>query len=343
MIETAVISPNAKVSVLEYSRLTNRALSSSKKTLLDLNSNERAFLSSGGAKYGVIDYEGAGEMATVARMTMYAEDGAVLWLVSHHPANDLVPLESGGAVAMHRNINVLDNFIYFFDTQGSLLKEMKIPALGEVKASKAGSRILVNSGKRGTLLCDDRGNILAEMGSAYRTALSNDGLWVALLYGSEFRVFREGALILNGELNGEIIRGASFAADSRILAAFTDHSFYLLSIPEGRILSSQQLDVGGQLSFTSVEMSPDGGLTATGVERDLGPGVVGPQRHPDGEIRLYDRSGNLLYRKQITYSHWNTTTPRVHFSADGKTLVVLTRDEVIKAPVSNLTTKGGAR
>lgn len=92
-----------------------------------------------------------------------------------------------------------------------------------------------------------------------------------------------------------------------------------------------------------MDLTDDAKCIAVGVERDLGESIKGPERHPEGEVRLYNRDGSICYQMGVSYSRWNTTTPRVKFSADGNRLLVLTRDEVMRAPVASLGGKGGER
>lgn len=342
-IESATIGHGGEVCVLEQLRFSRLSPYGAVPFTRELPLNERFFLSAHGSKYASIVYQGEKEMINAARMSMFSSDGRELWSLSHHPLNEVFPLESGGAVAAQRNINMLENQLYFFSPKGKLHKQLAVPALGEVMANSSGDRILVNSGTRGALLFNAVGELLSELGSAYRMSFSSDGRWVALLNGPELRLFYEGKPTYIGELGGEIVRGAAFSPENTLMAAFTDHAFFLMKNPGGKVLLQRQLDARGELSYTSVDLSENGEYIALGIERDLGPDVKGPQRHPEGEVLLYDRDGNILHRMGLKYSHWNTTTPRVRFSADGEQLLVLTRDEVIRATLEDLCRKGGVR
>jgi hypothetical protein len=337
-IINAVTSPAGKISIMEQTRFVR-----SSSEALDFSAKLRYFSSAGGTKYASMMYLAGGEYPTAAKMTVYSESSAELWSLSQQKLNDLVLLESGGAVGMNRNINLPENQVIFFDQKGARLKEISIPALGEVKAALTGDRVIINSGTMGALLYNSAGEKIADLGSAYRTSFSDDGRWLAILNGAKLTIFHEGTPTCAVNLGGEIIRGAVFSRDNASVAAFTDHALFLLRNPDGQVVLQRQLDAAGQLSFTSIDISSRDEIIATGVERDLGAEVKGPERHPEGEVRLYDLSGGVIYSRQIAYSHWNTTTPRVKFSANGAQLMVLTRDEITLAEVRDLTGKGGVR
>jgi len=342
-IECAVMGPEGEICVLGQLRFQRSYPGEKADIIEELELNKRVFISAGGGKYASILYEGQGEGVSAARLTLYKLDGRELWSVSHQPLNDVVSLESGGAVGIYRNINVLVNDLYFFSGNGALLRRLSIPALGEVKASPSGDRILVNSGRRGAILFEANGEEMAELGPAYRMFFSDDGRWVAILYGPDLTIYREGKATYTGQLGGEIIRGVRFSTDNSVIAAITDHAFFLLKNPGKNVILQRQLDPAGQFSYTSVDVTRGGELIALGIERDLGSQVKGPERHPDGKVILCRIDGRIVYQKSVSYSRWNTTTPRVKFSADGRQLLVLTRDEVIKATVADLCAEGGVR
>jgi len=342
-IESAALSSAGDVCVLEQLRFTRIASGTADVQQRDLPLSERIFLSPSGSVYASITYEGEQDMANAAILTLYGSNGQALWSLAHHPLNDVYPLESGGAITVSRNINLPKNDVYFFSPQGRLLQRLALPAVGEIKVSPSSDRILINSGVDGAILCDAAGNELARLGPTYRMFISNDGGWVAILYGPKMTLFHQGRATYTGELGGEIVRGIAFAPDNALLAAFTDHAFFLMKNPGGDVLLQRQLDAQGDLSFTSVDLTRDATCIAVGVERDLGESIKGPERHPEGEIRLYNRDGGICYQVGVTYSRWNTTTPRVKFSEDGSQLLVLTRDEVMRAPLASLCGKGGER
>lgn len=342
-IEAAVAGPDGGVCVLEQWSFIRSMPEEAQPIIMELSPSQRIFLSAGGTKYASIAYEGAGELPQAAQVAVYTSAGQALWNVSNHPLNDVILLDTGGLVGVQRNINVLDNAVYFFGSGGKLLAEVSLPALGEVLAAPSGDRILANSGTRGTLLFDNTGTVLSEMEPAYRMTFSQDGRWTAILYGPKLKVYHEGVATYVGSLGGEIVRGAQFSPENSFIVAFTDHALFLLKNPGGEVLLQRQLEANGELSYTSADVIRQGALIAVGIERDLGSGVKGPERHPDGQVLIYRKNGDVCYRMPVTYTRWNTTTPRVQFSDDGARLLVLTRDEVIQADVAELCGKGGAQ
>jgi len=346
-IESATQGAAGDVCILERVRFTHLNPATSERVLRELPMAERVFLSPGGNIYASIIYEGQKDMANASQLIIYSVDGRKMWSIYHHPANDVYPLDSGGAIAVIRNINApiggVESNVFFFSPNGELLKQVSIPAPGEVKASPSSDRILINSGIEGAILFDSAGEELARLGSVYRMSLSQDGRWVAILYGPKMSLYHEGQPIYVGELGGEIVRGASFAPDNRLVAAFTDHAFFLLKNPGGQVILQRRLDLDGEFSYTSIDLTLNASCIAVGVERDLGSNIKGPERHPEGKVLLYNRDGRVCYQMSESYSRWNTTTPRVRFSPSGDQLMVLTRDEVMRAPLGALCVKGGER
>jgi len=339
-IEAAALSPSGEVCILEQLRFTRILPGTAPAEVRDLPQAERIYVSPSGVVQASLVYEGVKDVANAARLSV-SRGGQTLWSLEDHPLNDIVPLESGGAVAVSRNLNLPKNSVYFFSPQGQLLKQIELPAVGEIKSSLTGDRILINSGVDGALLYDASGNQIAQLGSCYRMFFSDDGRWTAILYGPKVNLFVDGRAAYAGDLGGEIVRGVAFSPDNAQFATFTDHALFLMKNLGGEVLMQRQLDALGEWSFTSVDLTKDASCIAVGLERDLGSSVIGPDRHPEGEIRLYNLDGSICYQKGLTYSRWNTTTPRVQFSADGNRLLVLTRDEVLRAPVGSLCGTGG--
>ncbi|MFH1736030.1 MAG: hypothetical protein ABIE92_15095 [bacterium] len=341
-IQAMSLLTDQRVMIAEEMRLITVQKDSNPQAV-NFAANERCFVASDGSCYAVIRYEGGADVVSAAMVTLFRSDGQPQWTIGKHLMNDIVPLRNGGAVAAHRNISIKQNFVYFIDSSGRIVKQIEIAALGQIMASPTGDRILISSGVEGALLFDHQGVMISKLDEAYRMAFSDDGRWCALLYGPNVKIYNEGTPVYAGNLGGELPRGVSFNGDNSRLAAFTDHGLFILSIPSGKILMQRQLDTNEQLSFSSIDIMADGSLIAAGVERDLGSSVKGPERHPDGEIRLYDPKGTMLHQQPISYTAWNTTTPRVRFGNDDENLFVLTRDEVLQAAVTDLSGKGGVR
>jgi hypothetical protein len=309
----------------------------------DLPMMERRFLSPSAGTYASIVYEGSADQPEAASMTIHRADGSVQWAMSHRFLNDVYPANSGAAVAVARAIGILENRVYFFSPQGELVKQVDLPAVGEILVNSASDRVLINSGTQGSLLFDMQGNQLAKLGPAHGLTFSPDGRWAAVLYGPQVNLFRDGKATYTGEPSGEIVRGVVFSNDNAHVAMYTDHALVVMENPSGKILMQNHLETDGPFLYTSIALTVNGGCLAAGVARDLGPSVLGPERHPDGQIRLYNLDGSVCFQKDVAFQHWNVTTPRVSFSADGKYLLVLTRDEVKRAPLASLGCKGGEK
>mgnify|MGYP005834492333 CR=1 FL=1 len=342
-IESAVWSASGEIFVLEPSRFTRLSPDHSGANSRDLPWTQRISLSPLGRVYALITYEGVKEELNAAELTLYSMKDEPIWSVSHHVLNDIYPLDDGAAVAVRRNINILENTLFFFSAKGAILRSFELPAVREIWTSPTADRVLVNSGREGAILYTAAGEELLRCGPAYRAAFSRDGRWLAVLYGKKVTIFHNSKATYTGEMGGEIVRGASFSPDNSRFVAFTDHALYLLKNPGGEILLQRLLDPDSQLSFTSADVSPESGYIVAGIERDLGESVVGPERHPDGLIVIYRGDGVECRRDAVVYSRWNTTTPRVIFSHEGSQILVLTRDEILTASLQNLCAEGGAR
>lgn len=339
-IVAASLSPAGDLMVQEQLRFT-KVNPIGQANAQDLPMSQRIFLSPSSGAYASISYEGPQDLPSAAALTVYRANGGELWTLSHHLLNDVYPFNSGAAVAVARNNSVLENQVYFFSAKGKTVKELTLSAVGEIRISPSDDRVLINSGVEGLLLFDTQGNQLADLGPAYRWNFSRDGRWVAVLYGPRMSLFHDGQATYVGEPSGEIVRGASFSPDNAHLAAFSDHAVVVLENPSGKVLMQEHLDMEGQFSFTSIDLTRDAACVVTGVERDLGESVQGPERHPDGQVRLYNLKGSICFQENVSYRHWNTTTPRVSFSPDGQSLMLLTRDEIRRAPLGSLCREGG--
>jgi len=341
-LQTISLLPDQKVMIkeeLSLIKLNDQNVSDH----LSFANNERCFVAENGACYAVIGFEGNADVVSAAAVRMYTSDGSLLWTMERHQLNDLIVLPDGGAVAAHRNINIKSHPVFFINSSGSLIRQIKVPSLGQILASPTGDRILINSGTEGAFLYDKEGDLLARLDNAYRMSFSDDGRYCALLYGPNLKIYHDGSLVYESSLGGELPRGISFNGDNTQIAAFTDHHLFLLAIPSGKVLLERQLDPSDQLSFTSVDLTSDSKFIAVGIEHDLGSSVKGPERHPDGMVRLYNATGDILLTKEVSYSAWNTMTPKVKFDSTDKNLYVMTRDEVLKTSVVDPTVKGGVR
>ncbi|HEX7343273.1 MAG TPA: hypothetical protein VF398_03355, partial [bacterium] len=166
-IEAATLTTSGQVCVLEQLRFTRIAAGSVEAQVRELPMAERIYVSPSGAIQASITYEGVKDIANAAQMTV-SRDGQQLWSLEHHALNDVFPLESGGAVGVNRNINLPLNSVYFLSPHGELIKQLELPAVGEIKTSLSGDRILINSGVEGSLLYSAAGDEIARLGTAYR-------------------------------------------------------------------------------------------------------------------------------------------------------------------------------
>ncbi len=342
-IESAVWDVSGDILILEQAKFTRLFSPQLNANSRDLPWSQRVSLSPGGRVYALITYEGVKEELNAAELTLYTAADVPIWSLSHHELNDIYPLDDGAAVAVRRNINIPENTLYFFSAGGEILRRFELPAVREIWTSPSADRILVNSGRDGAILYSASGEELLRCGSAYRASFSRDGRWLAVLYGNKVTIFHDARATYTGEMGGEIVRGVSFAPDNSCFVAFTDHALYLLKNPGGEVLRQHVMDVDSQLSFTSADVSREGAYIAAGIERDLGESVIGPERHPDGMVVIYRGDGVECCRRAVSYSRWNTTTPRVVFSHDGSQILALTRDEIITAPLEKLCAEGGER
>jgi hypothetical protein len=271
-IETAAFTQTGAAMVQEQLRFT-QVNSSGQPTVQDLSAEKRMFLSPSGETYASINYEGVKDDAEAAALTLYRPGGTVQWTVSHHLLNDVYPANSGAAVAVARNINVLENRVYFFSAQGKQIQELMLPAVRDIQVSASDDRVLINSGTRGLLLFDLQGQHLANLGPAHGWAISSDGRWVVALYGPKMTFFHEGQATYTGEPSGEIVRGVSFSPDNAHLAVYSDHALVVYENPSGKVLLQENLEVSEQYLFTSVALTRGGDCIGTGLARDLGESV----------------------------------------------------------------------
>jgi hypothetical protein len=84
------------------------------------------------------------------------------------------------------------------------------------------------------------------------------------------------------------------------------------------------------LSWTSIDLASDGGWLVAGVARSLGLSAPVASRHPDGEVRAYDASGNLIHRAPMEFPAWNIWTPTIKLDQTGTEATVTTRRAIYR-------------
>ena len=295
------------------------------------SAGEVLFLSDEGWFIGVATYrEGAADFAPTASFELRDRTGKVLWRTGPTEDVNYVISKGGTVVGMSLNINVPQhNRLHFYNTDGTQAAEVEVPYLESGRFDPEGGVFLALSTAEGLKAFDPSGTELWTVQGARMFAAAPGGERVAVLGDGWLSVVHNGSQIASIPLDEILVRRIAIAPDGSRVAIAGKQEIRVYNGESLTTLWTRRLEEGG-LAWTSVDVGVQGRWLLAGVARDLGEGVAVEKRHPAGEVRAYDASGQLAHRAPLEFPVWNIWTPTVLLDRSGAAATITTRRAVYR-------------
>jgi len=295
---------------------------------LILEPDQRIFPGDAGSYYGIARhrYEKA-DFPPADSFTLYDSSDSEQWSIG--PGNDVcfVVSSRGDVVGMRLNINTPDrNSLHFHGSGGSLMREVALPYATGGRFSRNGSVFFALSTTEGLVAYNENGIREWRIPEVRLFAATADGARVSLVVDDELLISGHGVIAARSGLEGLLVRRLAIAPDgSRIAVAGRDE----LRVYDSTLTMLWRHSLAGtDHVFTSVDVASARGRLLAGTARDLGSGIPVSDRHPDGEVLVFDGEGMICQRIPLVFSSWNIFTPTARFTEKEECAVISTRRSV---------------
>lgn len=296
----------------------------------ELGPNQHLVASEDGGFYGITTYSTKASPGFLAaeRFELHSADGEKLWEIENPKVSEFL-ISPGGelVVGMSGGEGSPESALVFYDHAGELISSTAVRFPQGISFSADGKYVLVNSAKDGLLLFDDPGELKSKLGPCERFAISADGEYVAAVSNGSLRFYHQGKPIGEPQQVGPFVREMVFSPESEFLGLIDKKNLHLFKVKTGKLLLKHTLKQA-ELSFVSLDLSPGGERTVTGLDLDKGSKAPPTERHTNGLVLVFHKDGSLIWHEEISYKLWSALFPRVQLSADGSRFSVTTREKI---------------
>lgn len=295
-----------------------------------LGPNQHLVASEDGGFYGITTYSKKASPGFLAaeRFELHSAEGEKLWEIENPEVSEFFISEGGGlVVGMWGGEGSTESPLVFYDHAGELILSTVVSFPQGITFSSNGRYVLVNSAKDGLLLFDDSGELTSKLGPCERFAISADGEHVAAVSNDSLRFYHQGKLAGEPQQVSPFVREMAFSPESGFLGLIDKKNLYLFEVKTGKLLWKHTLEQP-ELSFVSLDLSPGGERTITGLDFDKGSKAPPEERHTNGLVIVFNKGASLIWQKEISYKLWGAIFPRVQFSEDGSRFSVATREKI---------------
>ncbi len=296
---------------------------------MDLKSNQSVVTSEDGNFFGITTYSKNAPpgFLSAKRFELYSSAGNKLWEIQDPEVSDFRISNGGMVVGISGGEGNPESDLAFYDPNGGLLFKTKIRYPQAISFSRNGQYVLVNSAKDGLMIFDRSGNLKFNMGLCQKFSISPDGAHVATVASGDLKFYYEGKPTGKEIKVASLVREICFSPEGEYLCAIDKKNLYLFEVKTGKLLWQRVLKKAG-LSFISVDVAHDAEKIIAGVDFDKGRKVPPEDRHTQGYVYLFDKSGKLTWERKLSYKLWNAFVPEVKFSQAGSEFSVKTRERI---------------
>lgn len=289
-------------------------------------------LADDGSAYGVITHRpGAADFAPTATFALRDVGGDLIWSIGETEDVAYAISSQRRVVGLSLNINIAQqNRLHFYGPGGRMLREAVVPfALGG-RFSSDGNVFFAPTAQDVLYTFDADGQSLWSAQGVRMFASTPDGSIVAAIGEGRLKLIEHGQLRASLDLGDLLVRRIAIAPDGDRIAIAGKHEVRVYR-RQGLVQLWKAESGDPELAVTSVDLAADGRWTAVGVARDLGPEAGADNRHPDGEVRLYDAEGTRRHRARLAFDVWNIFSPTAVLAEDGSSMTITTRRAVYRA------------
>jgi len=321
---------NGKISLSSKEELSTLTPAGTEFFKLKLKENQDVITSENGEYFGITTYTPKGSPGSLkaGKFVLHSADGKALWQNENPQSSSFLIANNGKLVVGVSSFEEKrESGLIFYNENGDSVFSTKIDFFQGLSFSPNGGFVFVRSGTDGLLVFDQKGELKGNYKTCEAFTASPDGDRVACVSNGKLNFYRQGKLISVGKRENILARGMALSPDNRYVSLIDKKTLYLFDFETGKVLWQYNLDQPGS-SFISIDMSSNADMIIAGVDFDKGRNVPPEGRHTKGDVYLFDKEGNLTWKKELSYKVWNAFIPGVKFSLDGSIFSVTTRESI---------------
>jgi len=293
-----------------------------------LRNNELVNLPQGGAAVGIIRYNdhSPSTLKPVA-FELYDLAGNRLYSIKKPDFSSAVVSPTGKTIVGIDGAEGLpQSVLRFCDEHGKEISAITVEYFQGGRFSADGSVFVFATAQEGILAYSATGKALAGYGPGSVYDLSADGSVFTVGHDEVIRVYSGSKRIATVETD-ETVRVVAVSPRGSYWGWIGAGRAMVYATGTDTALCEIRLSTPGE-NFRSLVIGADGLYFAIGVDIDGGRELPQEKRHLRGRAVVYDLSGRVIAQKEVSYDSWNAKTPAVRSTRGGRTLAVITREEV---------------
>jgi outer membrane protein assembly factor BamB len=333
---------NGKIILSSREELSTLTQAGKESFKLKLKENQEVITSENGEYFGIATYstKGAPGFLKAEKFVLHSAFGKTLWQIENPKSSAFFIANDGKLVVGVSSFEgKKGSELIFYNENGDSVFSTKINFYQGLSFSPDGGSAFVKSGTDGLLVFDQKGDLKGKYETCDEFTTSLDGERVACVSDDKLNFYHQGKLVTQtrvgsagksaGSVGEENIlaRGMVFSPDNGYVSLIDKKNLYLFDFETGEVLWQYSLDQP-ELFFVSVDITRNAEMIIAGVDFDKGRNVPSQERHTKGYVYLFDKKGDLTWKKELSYKLWNVFVPKVKFSLDGSVFSVKTRERI---------------
>lgn len=322
---------------VEKGRVRFHAPDGGQRNVFDLRGKEHLVGMPGGEAIGVLVYADQQPMTLqVVRFDLYDHQGQrILQLNKPGFASAIISPRGNAICGIDGAEGLPQTNLRLYDGRGKSVTEFPVEYFEGGRFARDGSHFLFKTATGGLQIASVAGEVLHALGEATVWDASADGRIVAATANGTIRIYRDDELIGTHTWPAERgpIRMITVSPDGHHVAVLSAAHVAVLSIDPPAIVWNRSVDEEGW-NLRSVDLLDGGRLAAIGADYD--PGPDSDARHSRSRCQIVDADGVVQHTIERQPADWGAMFPRVHFSADGKRLIVMDRDAMTAVSIRGL-------
>jgi hypothetical protein len=186
------------------------------------------------------------------------------------------------------------------------------------------SVVVITTADEGFQAFNYGGEFRAEFGHGTLVDISADGETIAIWHKGTVRVYRGSGRVGMFE-TPDSVRVIDLSADGTHLGWIDAKQVQVRRLGHDSVLFHKMCETP-KGTYRTLAIGDGAAYIALGIDIDNGAMVSPEARHTGGSVAIYSQSGQLICSRDLTYTNWKPTVPRLQFLNPSHIVSVTTPD-----------------